>query len=49
MRGDTMKKRKILKIVVATLFGGLLVAVGMVCGVNSYVKNTVSAGISKIV
>lgn len=38
-----MKKRKILKIVVATLFGGLLAAVGMVCGVNSYVKNTVSA------
>lgn len=38
-----MKKRKMLKIVVATLFGGFLAAVGMVCGVNSYVKNTVSA------
>lgn len=38
-----MKKRKSLKIAVAILLEGFLVAVGMVFVVNSYVKNTVSA------
>lgn len=38
-----MKNSKILKIAVATLLGGFLLAVGVVCEVNFYVKNTGSA------